>query len=65
MSDKTRPTDEDYIAAAKRLYADPSDDDIEISNVATTSQNDDGCWVSAWVYVRDTDVPDFEENDDA
>lgn len=62
MTTKVRPERIDYTTTAKRIYADPSDDDIEVDEGADISQNDEGgCWVQAWVYVRDTDVPGFEE----
>jgi len=45
-----------YRAAAKRLYAAPSDDDIEIDdNNPSEDPTTDGCegvWVKAWVWVR-------------
>lgn len=57
-----RPTDEQYGESAYLIYARPSDDDIEIDEDKMVSQNDEGgAWVRAWVYVRDTDVPGFEE----
>lgn len=51
--------DEDYIEAARRMYANPSNDAIEIdSDKVQTSKADDGCWVQAWVWVADTDITD-------
>ena len=50
-----------YIAAAKRLYADPSNDDVEIDNYATpedivSAGGDDGAFVQAWVWVTDDEA---------
>ena len=51
-----------YIAAARRLYAAPSNDDIEIDVKPRTSRGEDcgGVWVQAWVWVRDEDVADTD-----
>lgn len=48
-----RNTQEDLvaIAAARRDYALPSDDTIEIDDQTITSVGDDGRWVMAWVWV--------------
>ena len=44
-------------ATARKLYANGSDDDIEIDDRAPVSRNEeDGAWVRAWVYVRDEEV---------
>ncbi len=64
-----RPTDEQYIAQARRQYH--RDGEIEIDEqigtemVSKAPDNPDGgAYVQAWVWVYDTDVPGFEENDD-
>lgn len=50
-------TDASFIAEARKQYANPSDDNIEIDTDAKVSRgDDDGAWVAAWVYVRYEDV---------
>jgi hypothetical protein len=44
---------EDEIARARERYALGSDDNIEIDSNAKVSRGDDGCFVQAWVYLRD------------
>lgn len=39
------------IEAARGLYADGSDNDLEIDDDAGTSPTDDGTWVQAWVWI--------------
>ena len=46
------------IDAARRQYAEGSDDNIEIDDDAKFSRGDDGCWVQAWVWVRDEEDED-------
>ena len=49
-----RPSLKAIRATARKLYADHSDDDIEIDDNAAVHRNDEGgAWVRAWVYVRD------------
>lgn len=54
-------TDEAFIAKAKELYADPSDDDILIQQLSPATDSalevvdrldDGGAWVMAWVFVH-------------
>lgn len=46
-----------YIRAARRIWAAPRDDDLEIDGEPEVSQGcDDGAWVSVWVWVRDEEV---------
>ena len=40
---------------ARKHYADPSDDDIEIDADMPVAPVDGGVWVQAWVYVRNED----------
>ncbi len=47
-----------YKAAAKRRYADSSDDDIEVYDGATVSVGDEGAFVQAWVWVRKGELDD-------
>lgn len=55
--DPDRPSKEEYVEAARELYCVGSDDDIEIDGDVKISQNSEGgCWVQAWVYVRDYEV---------
>ena len=46
------------VQRAREEYADGSDDNIEIDDDAFLSNGEDGCWVSAWVWLR------FDEEDD-
>lgn len=46
--------DSEIIAKARELYCTHSDDAVEIDSGALVSRNDEGAWVSAWVYVRFT-----------
>jgi hypothetical protein len=39
------------IGLARQLYADSSDDDIEVDDVAVVSYGEHGAWVSGWVFV--------------
>lgn len=48
-----REGDPALIEQARELYADGSDNDIEIDSDAVISRGDDGAWVQAWVFVRD------------
>jgi len=45
------------LEAARRIYAEGSEDRIEIDDGALTSDAGDGsgCWVSAWVWVSKED----------
>lgn len=53
--DKTTPSDEDYIAAARSKYH--RDGEIEIDDEPKVSRGDDpGAYVQAWVWVYDSDV---------
>ncbi len=36
-------------------------DDVEVDDVAYVSRADDGCWVSAWVWVAYSDTGDDDE----
>lgn len=46
-----------YIAAARSIYADRSNDDIEIDySDVKTSEGDEGMWVQAWVWVSNEQV---------
>jgi hypothetical protein len=45
------------VRAAQRIYAEPSDNSLEIIDGASvTRSGDDGFWVAAHVYVRNEDV---------
>ena len=45
------------IARARELYSEGSDDDIEIDDNAKASRGDDGCFIQAWVWLPNPDVP--------
>jgi hypothetical protein len=49
-----------YIQKARDMYADPSDDDIEIDDEPKVSESDVGCWVQAWVHVRKDEILEEE-----
>lgn len=46
-----KTTENAYIEAAQRIYADKSDDDIEIDSDALVSECEGGAFVQAWVWV--------------
>lgn len=52
--------DDPYVSAARTLYADGSDDDLEIDDhtvcLGSHSPGGRGKFVMAWVYVRDEDL---------
>lgn len=50
-------------SAAEALYADGSDDNIEIDGTYLTSESENGVWVSAWVFVPTEDDGEDEEKD--
>jgi hypothetical protein len=52
-----------FAAAARTIYADPSDDDIEIDDDPLFSDTDDGVWVSGWLWVSNT-AAGIESEDD-
>jgi hypothetical protein len=53
----TMKSRKDIIRAAQRIYAEPSDDEVEISdNASVTQSSDGGFWVAAHVYVRSEDI---------
>jgi len=57
---KPRPTDEEFVKAARKLYG--SDGECEIDKGATVSLSEDGgAYVQAWVWVYDSNVPGYEE----
>ena len=45
----------DEIDAARKAYAHGSDDNIEVDDNALVSRGEDGVWVQAWVWVRNTE----------
>ncbi len=47
----TTPATPEQIQRARQLYAERSDDDVEIDDNATISESENGVWVSAWVWV--------------
>ena len=51
-----KTTEAAYIEAARRIYADESDDDIEIDSDAVVSEVEGGAFVQAWVWVPNSDV---------
>jgi hypothetical protein len=58
-----RPTTKQYLEAAQRMYAAPSNDDIEIDidiDAIVSKGDDPGAWVHAWVWVRDEDALEEE-----
>ena len=65
---KTRPKiEQDIIWAAREIYADPSDDDVEVDDNAQVNINETGAWVAAWVWVTDdhyTTDPRFDRLSD-
>ena len=44
-------TREALVSTARTIYADGSDDNIEVDDGAVISVGEDGAWVSAWVWV--------------
>lgn len=51
-------TKDQAIARARELYADGSDNDIEIDDHPDIEGTQDGTWVQAWVWV-----PNDNDND--
>jgi hypothetical protein len=49
--DADRESHVETIATARRLYADGSDDSLEIDDKPFVAPADKGAWVSAWVWV--------------
>lgn len=47
-----------WIATARAMYAEKSNDDIEIDDDANLSRSDVGCWVQGWLHVREEDLED-------
>ena len=45
----------DEIEAARKAYAHGSDDNVEVDDDALVSRGEDGVWVQAWVWVRNTE----------
>jgi hypothetical protein len=45
----------DYIAAARRIYADENDD-IEVDDDAEVSSCDNGVWVQGWLWVPNDEM---------
>lgn len=54
--------DEALLAQAREKYAAGSDDDIEIDELAPTSEGDEGVWVQAWVWLRYPEVDEDAED---
>lgn len=50
----------DIVDTARDLYCDSSCD-VEIDDHPLFSETDDGCWVSAWVWVSYNDEEDDDE----
>lgn len=67
MSHETIYTEQatpEEIQRARELYAFGSDDNIEIDDNALVSRGDDGCFVQAWVWLKDENVnKDWELHD--
>ena len=56
-SDALSNLTEDQIRdAARRVYASPSDDDIEIDENAIVNKGTEASWVQAWVWVHHSDI---------
>lgn len=56
VADAQEPATADQIERARNLYAEGSDNDIEIDDGALQSRGGDpGTWVAAWVWVPDED----------
>ncbi|WP_454912719.1 hypothetical protein [Variovorax gossypii] len=49
--DANRESHEETIEAARRFYADGSDDSLEIDDKPFVTSAEKGAWVSAWVWV--------------
>lgn len=45
----------DLIEAAREAYAHGSDDNVKVDDDALVSRGEDGTWVQAWVWVRNTE----------
>jgi hypothetical protein len=48
-----RPNPGQYIAQARAQYC---NDDLEIDDDPKLSDNGEGCWVAAWVWVSDEEA---------
>lgn len=43
---------ENIVQKAREMYADGSDDNIEIDDDAMSSESESGMWVQAWVWIE-------------
>jgi len=50
-TNKPTPATPEQIILARQMYADDSDDDIEIDDNAEASASPDGTWIAAWVWL--------------
>lgn len=62
--DPFEPTEDKAIELARRIYALPSDNDIEIDDEPKTSRGEDGVWVAAWVFVSKEALGESDEDED-
>jgi hypothetical protein len=46
------PEDDAFVDAAREH----ADDDLEVDGMAFTSRADEGCWVSAWIWISDKEA---------
>lgn len=58
--EESRASDE-LVEVAQGIY---QSDDVNVDPSATTSESEDGTWVSAWVWVSDSEIEDDEEEED-
>jgi hypothetical protein len=52
-----------HIDLARKRYADPSSDDIEVDDTPLISHTDEGCWISGWLWVADESVAEPEDDE--
>jgi hypothetical protein len=52
------------IDIARKQYAIPSNDDIEIDDNPKTCASDHGIWVAAWVHVHQYEIDEAHEADE-
>lgn len=46
-------TDKKLVEKARKQYAEPSSNDVEVDDDAAISRADDGTWVQAWLWLAE------------
>jgi hypothetical protein len=54
------PRHQDLVLAAREIYAEGSDDDIEVDPDAIISEGGDGIWVQGWLFLPNEVLDDYE-----